>query len=81
MRLMLVLMMVFVQEDLSRQLLGIKRVFVDKMTGGETAALLLEPGAQPSEDRHGTFLPHRQAQLGRLPADLGFDLVELTDPA
>jgi hypothetical protein len=26
------------QEDLSRQLLGIKRVFVDRLTGGETAA-------------------------------------------
>src|SRR5580700_9700602 len=26
------------QEDLSSQLLGIKRVYVDKLTGGETAA-------------------------------------------
>jgi hypothetical protein len=29
---------VFAQEDLSAQLLGIKRVYVDRLTGGETAA-------------------------------------------
>jgi len=28
----------FAQEDLSNQLIGIKRVYVDKLTGGETAA-------------------------------------------
>jgi len=30
------------QEDLSNQLLGIKRIYVDKLTGGETAAQLRE---------------------------------------
>jgi len=41
MRLVLALLiapLALAQDDLSRQLLGIKRVFVDRLTGGETAA-------------------------------------------
>src|SRR5580704_10409192 len=45
-KLMLVLVLVLVsgagvvraQEDLSKQLLGVKRIYVDRLTGGETAA-------------------------------------------
>jgi hypothetical protein len=35
---LLFLFMLFAQDDLSNQLLTVKRVYVDKMTGGETAA-------------------------------------------
>jgi len=48
---------------------------------GDPLQLGREPGLQGLDDRSATLLPGRAPYLGRVTADLGFDRVELADPA
>jgi hypothetical protein len=52
----------------------------DRRTAGEPCQGRFEPGLQRRDQRLGFLLPRRLTLLGALAADLGFDLVEFSDP-